>query len=121
MRMGANAGPGFWLMDAIFRCTDKTITPYRGVRYHLAEWARNSMTRPSNPKELYNLRHAVLRNCVERIIGVVRRKFGLLHLERLETYLGDEGDEYLTRYNKIMLVIVALFNELRMADDGTCL
>lgn len=31
-----------------------------------------------NKEELYNLRHARLRNCVERIIGVLKNRFRLL-------------------------------------------
>jgi len=32
-------------------------------------------SRPVNAQELYNLRHAQLRNAVERIIGVLKRHF----------------------------------------------
>ena len=39
------------------------ITPYRGVRYHLKEYGRRG---PENEKELFNLRHASLRNEIER-------------------------------------------------------
>lgn len=34
--------------------------------------------RPQNPKELFNLRHSSLRNVVERIFGVVKRKYKVL-------------------------------------------
>lgn len=33
---------------------------------------------PENPKELFNLRHASLRNAVERIFGVLKRRFEIL-------------------------------------------
>ena len=33
---------------------------------------------PKNPKELFNLRHAQLRNVVERIFGMLKRKFRIL-------------------------------------------
>lgn len=36
--------------------------------------------RPRNRKELFNLRHAMLRNVVERIFGVVKRRFRILLL-----------------------------------------
>src|SRR6267154_5018847 len=36
--------------------------------------------RPCNHKELFNLRHAMLRNVVERIFGVVKRQFHILLL-----------------------------------------
>jgi len=54
------------------------LTPYRGVRYHLKETARANQ-RPKNPKELFNLRHASLRNAIERIFGVVKRRFPILY------------------------------------------
>ncbi len=36
------------------------------------------MTRPNNFRELFNLRHAMARNAVERIFGIVKRRFRLL-------------------------------------------
>lgn len=35
-------------------------------------------SRPTNPKELFNLRHASLRNAIERIFGIVKRRFKLM-------------------------------------------
>jgi hypothetical protein len=35
-------------------------------------------TRPQNKEELYNLRHASLRNAIERIFGVLKRRFRIL-------------------------------------------
>jgi hypothetical protein len=37
-----------------------------------------SLCRPQNSKELFNLRHASLRNVIERIFGVIKRCFRLL-------------------------------------------
>ena len=34
--------------------------------------------KPENSKELFNLRHASLRNVIERIFGVVKRKYQIL-------------------------------------------
>lgn len=39
-----------------------------------------SLHRPRNRKELFNLRHAMLRNAVERIFGVIKRQFRILLL-----------------------------------------
>ncbi len=33
---------------------------------------------PQNPKELFNLRHASLRNAIERIFGVLKKRFKVL-------------------------------------------
>lgn len=51
------------------------ITPYRGERYHLKEYSRNP---PRNLQELFNLRHASLRNTIERAFGVLKRRFPII-------------------------------------------
>lgn len=65
------------LGDAGFPNCDVCLTPYRGVRYHLQEWARGNK-RPQNKEELFNLRHSRLRNVIERIFGVLKAKFKIL-------------------------------------------
>lgn len=67
----------FYLVDAGYANTPNFIAPYRNVRYHLQEQARSNQ-RPQNPQELFNLRHAQLRNHVERIIGVAKMRFQIL-------------------------------------------
>jgi hypothetical protein len=67
----------YYLGDAGYGLSTTVLTPYRGVRYHLKEWMNNNQ-RPQNAKELYNLRHASLRNVVERIFGVVKHRFPML-------------------------------------------
>ena len=52
---------------------------YRGVRYHLKE-QRQADLRPNTAKELFNLCYASLRNVIERIFKVVKRKFKILGL-----------------------------------------
>ena len=37
-----------------------------------------TMSRPKNPQELFNLRHAQARNAVERIFGVLKNRFKIL-------------------------------------------
>jgi hypothetical protein len=54
------------------------LTPYRGVRYHLKEWAQVPNARPTTYKELFNLRHSSLRNVIERRFGVIKRRFPIL-------------------------------------------
>ena len=36
------------------------------------------MNRPQNAKELFNLRHSSLRNAIERIFGVLKKRFPIL-------------------------------------------
>ena len=47
------------------------------MRYHLQEFEMHGLG-PANAKELFNLRHSSLRNVVERIYGVVKRRFPVL-------------------------------------------
>nr|XP_043616213.1 uncharacterized protein LOC122588143 [Erigeron canadensis] len=47
-----------------------------GVRYHLKE--EYSHHAPENPRELFNLRHASLRNSIERVFGVLKKRFPII-------------------------------------------
>ena len=67
----------YYLGDAGYPLTSYTLTPYRGVRYHLKEWT-GAANKPRNQKELFNLRHASLRNAIERIFGVMKKRFPIL-------------------------------------------
>jgi hypothetical protein len=69
------------LADADYALTAQVLTPYRGVRYHLREWSKEFKRRPRNSRELYNLRHAPSRNAVERVIGILKRRFKLLRIK----------------------------------------
>lgn len=77
---GFSAPEGFYyLADAGYpHCKDLMI-PFSGVRYHLQEWGAAGV-RPVNAKELFNLRHAQARNVIERIFGVLKQRFRILHL-----------------------------------------
>ena len=83
----------YYLADAGYGNCDALLVPYRGVRYHLKEWGTSAnrlvlirscisgimtMSSPQNHKELFNFRHARLRNVIERIFGVVKRRFKVL-------------------------------------------
>ena len=62
----------FYLVDGGYANTQFFLAPYRGVRYHLKEFG-HGRHRPQNYKELFNHRHAVLRNHVERVLGVLKK------------------------------------------------
>ena len=64
----------YYLADAGYHNTDYLLCPYRGVRYHLKEQAAAGK-KPMNKEELFNLCHSSLRNVVERIFGVTKRRF----------------------------------------------
>jgi hypothetical protein len=55
------------------------LTPYRGVRYHLKEWKLCNL-RPQTKEELFNLRHASLRNIIERAFGILKKRFPIFEL-----------------------------------------
>jgi DDE superfamily endonuclease len=67
----------YYLGDAGYALSRFVLTPYRGVRYHLQEWASGNQ-RPQNKEELFNLRHSSLRNVIERSFGVVKKRFPIL-------------------------------------------
>jgi hypothetical protein len=86
----------YYLGDAGFALCDTLLAPYRGIRYHLAEWGRAgvrqvayyfisdpqfnmSCDRPANKEELFNLRHAQARNIIERIFGVLKKRWDILN------------------------------------------
>src|ERR1700734_3527179 len=56
------------------------LTPYRDIRYHLKELASLPDARPTNYKELWNLRHSMLRNIIERSFGIIKQKYQVLKI-----------------------------------------
>ena len=72
----------YYLVDGGYANMTSFIAPYRGVRYHLKEFGHGHR-RPQNHKELFNHRHVVLRNHVERALGVVKKRFPILKVATL--------------------------------------
>ncbi|KAK9034396.1 hypothetical protein V6N11_050563 [Hibiscus sabdariffa] len=68
----------YYLADAGYGIRNGIISPYRGVRYHLKEFSDH---RPENAKELFNLRHSSLRTTVERVFGILKKRFRVLDAE----------------------------------------
>ncbi|KAL5730891.1 hypothetical protein ACHQM5_003675 [Ranunculus cassubicifolius] len=68
----------YYLADGGYANTPSFIAPHRATRYHLKEYGTMN---PTNPKELFNLRHSSLRNSVERIIGILKKRFPILTLQ----------------------------------------
>lgn len=75
----------YWLADAGYTQADgyggQVLAPYVAVRYHLQEW-RKGNHRPQTKEELFNLRHAKLRNVVERTYGVFKARFRIFQSAR---------------------------------------
>ncbi|GJV72015.1 putative nuclease HARBI1 [Tanacetum coccineum] len=65
----------FYLVDGGLPHRSTLIAPYRGVRYHLKEYSARA---PQNSRELFNLRHASLRNSIERAFGVLKKRFPII-------------------------------------------
>ncbi|GLB43967.1 putative nuclease activity [Lyophyllum shimeji] len=96
----------FYLADAGFPSCDTLLVPYRGVCYHLKEWG-NATDKPRDYKELFNLRHSQARNAVERIFGIVKRRFTLI----------NAAPEYsIHTQSQIILATCALHNFIRIYD-----
>ncbi|KAK5839534.1 hypothetical protein PVK06_008335 [Gossypium arboreum] len=68
----------YYLADAGYGIRNGYITPYRGVRYHLKEFSTQG---PENAKELFNLRHSSLRITIERVLGILKKRFCVLDAE----------------------------------------
>ncbi|XP_050226165.1 uncharacterized protein LOC126675554 [Mercurialis annua] len=96
----------FYLVDAGYPLRSGLITPYRSTRYHLKEY---SISPPENAKELFNLRHASLRNAIERAFGVVNKRFPIIAS-------GAEAQYDVDTVSEIVLACCILHNFLLMYD-----
>ncbi|KAK1257137.1 hypothetical protein QJS04_geneDACA022970 [Acorus gramineus] len=69
----------YYLVDSGYANTDKFLAPHRSHRYHLSEFLNLGRgNRYSGPNELFNHRHAQLRNVIERAFGVLKMRFKCL-------------------------------------------
>ena len=59
----------YYIIDAGYGNRRGFIGPYRGTRYHLKEYEPQALAL-GTPSELFNLRHAKLRNVIERTFGL---------------------------------------------------
>ncbi|KAH6799248.1 dessication-induced 1VOC superfamily protein [Perilla frutescens var. frutescens] len=64
----------YFLLDCGFANRRQFLATLRGVRYHLKDFGGQGR-HPRNASELFNLRHASLRNVIERISGVFKSRF----------------------------------------------
>ncbi|KAA8544664.1 hypothetical protein F0562_019489 [Nyssa sinensis] len=96
----------YYLVDAGYMLRSGLIAPYRGVRYHLKEYTKH---RPENPRELFNLRHASLRNAIERAFGVLKKQFPIIGSTTEPTYSVETQSE-------IILACCILHNYLMGVD-----
>nr|CAD1829276.1 unnamed protein product [Ananas comosus var. bracteatus] len=71
----------YYLVDSGYANTEKFLAPYRGERYHISQFDASTRARVHrNPRDLYNHRHAQLRNVVERTFGILKKRFKILNV-----------------------------------------
>ena len=61
-------------MECGFPYRPNFFTHFLGVRYHLQDF-HGQGHHPKNANELFNLRHASLRNTIERLFGILKSRF----------------------------------------------
>ncbi|KAG7603953.1 Harbinger transposase-derived nuclease domain [Arabidopsis thaliana x Arabidopsis arenosa] len=93
----------FYLVDCGFANRLNFLAPFRGVRYHLQEFAGQRRD-PETPHELFNLRHVSLRNVIERIFGIFKSRFAIFKSAPPFSYKKQAG---------LVLTCAALHNFLR--------
>ncbi|KAL5568312.1 hypothetical protein UlMin_024887 [Ulmus minor] len=70
--------PGkYFLVDAGYANRDCFLSPYRKTNYHLTDRRRQG---GDKKKELFNYRHASLRNAIERTFGIWKNRFPILKM-----------------------------------------
>ncbi|KAG8382957.1 hypothetical protein BUALT_Bualt05G0134000 [Buddleja alternifolia] len=79
------------------------LAPYRGVRYHLDEWAQGCHA-PQDQKKLFNQRHSKVRNIIERTWGIMKWRCAVL---RSTTFYP------LRTQNRMILACALLHNFIR--------
>jgi hypothetical protein len=92
----------FYLVDLGYPNRPGYLAPYKGTKYHLAEFRQGC--NPCGKKEVFNYVHSSLRNVIERAFGVLKMKWRiLLHLPSYP----------LEKQSKIVLACMALHNFIR--------
>ncbi|XP_057790941.1 uncharacterized protein LOC131008056 [Salvia miltiorrhiza] len=69
----------YFLVDCGFANRRQFLASLRGVRYHLQDFGGEGR-HPRNADELFNLRHASLRNVIERIFGIFKSRFTIFKM-----------------------------------------
>ena len=68
-----------FLVDCGFPNRRQFLAPFRGVRYHLQDFLGQGRD-PETSNELFNHRHASLRNTIERIFGIFKSRFTIFKI-----------------------------------------
>ena len=81
------------------------------MHYHLKEY---SVRPPKNAKELFNLRHASLRNAIARAFGILKNRFPIIASTIEPSYCVDTKNEFI-------FSCCILHNYLMGIDPDECL
>lgn len=74
--MSFNISGKYYLADCGFANRQNFLAPMRSTRYHLQDFHGEGCD-PTNQNELFNLRHASLRNVIEIIFGIFKSRFSI--------------------------------------------
>ncbi|KAL2465736.1 putative harbinger transposase-derived nuclease [Abeliophyllum distichum] len=77
VKPGSTVPSKYFLVDWGFANRRQFLAPFRGVRYHLQDFGGQGRN-PENANEVFNLRHASLRNVIERIFSIFKSQFTIL-------------------------------------------
>ncbi|KAF7152371.1 hypothetical protein RHSIM_Rhsim01G0089000 [Rhododendron simsii] len=69
----------YYLVDAGYPNRPGFLAPYKGYRYHQADF-RRGQRQPRDDREHFNRAHSSLRSIIERTFGVWKNRFGFLAL-----------------------------------------
>lgn len=69
----------YYLVDTGYVNMDGFVAPFPGIRYHLPEYQGANLL-PRNANELFNHRHASLRNAIQKSFDVLKTRFPILKL-----------------------------------------
>ncbi|KAL5541366.1 hypothetical protein UlMin_042457 [Ulmus minor] len=101
----------YYLVDSGYSNKPGFLAPFRNVPYHLRD-ARRRAGGINCPTELFNYRHASLRNCIERCFGVLKARFPILR------YMTNFS---LIRQREIAMCCCVLHNFIRLHNRGDSL
>ncbi|KAK1302191.1 hypothetical protein QJS10_CPB12g00606 [Acorus calamus] len=68
----------YFLVDASYPNRHQFLAPFRGERYHLQQFGLGRDL--ERAEELFNLRHASLRNVIKKLFGVFKSRFSIFKL-----------------------------------------
>ncbi|KAG6519032.1 hypothetical protein ZIOFF_022521 [Zingiber officinale] len=92
----------FYLIDSGYPNMSGFLAPYQRRRYHLRDY--RGQGRPRGKEELFNYRHSMCRNIIERCIGVLKARFRILK---------DMPNYPITRQRLIPVACCAVHNFIR--------